>query len=74
MNPKKRSMDWMPKRKEVLDLACTHDPSVKKYSSMFKLSFEKTRYNFVAHEVHPPDDIYTVAKRFKEKDEKALFI
>ena len=25
-------------------------------------------------EVHPPDDVYTVAKRFKEKDEAAIVI
>ena len=26
------------------------------------------------HEVHPPDDVYTVAKRFKDKEEEALKI
>ena len=33
-----------------------------------------TKCGYELYEVHSPDDVYTVAKRFKEKDEEAIVI
>ncbi len=32
------------------------------------------RYGHELYEVYPPDDVYTVSKRFKDRDEEAIRI